>query len=162
MSRNTLRSSFAAASLSTAALALPFALSAQLRPANGPKMPMASPHVATQYTIDQFLSPASPLEVSASKKADRIAWVTYERGMRNIYTAAAPDFKAVRLTKFLDDDGVDVSSVRLSDDGSTAIFIRGSGQNRQGWVANPTHDPNGGERAVWAAHERDALAVGRP
>ena len=28
--------------------------------------------------------------------------------MRNVYTAAAPDFKAVRITKFLDDDGVDV------------------------------------------------------
>ena len=33
-----------------------------------------------------------------------------------------------------------------------ATFIRGSGQNRVGWVANPSHDPNGGERAVWAAH----------
>jgi dipeptidyl aminopeptidase/acylaminoacyl peptidase len=152
MSTISLRASFAAATLAMASLALPQALGAQLRPANGPKMPMPSAHVATQYTIDQFLSPASPLEVSASKKADRIAWVTYERGMRNVYTAAAPDFKAVRLTKFLDDDGVDVSSVRLSDDGSTAIFVRGSGQNRQGWVANPSHDPNGGERALWAAH----------
>ena len=51
----------------------------------------------------------------------------------------------------MDDDGVDVSSVQLSDDGSMAMFIRGSGTNRVGWVANPSHDPNGGERAVWAA-----------
>jgi dipeptidyl-peptidase-4 len=152
MSQISFRASFAAATLAMAPLALPHALGAQLRPANGPKVPLTSPRTPTQYTIDQFLSPASPLEMSAAKKADRIAWVTYERGMRNIYTAAAPDFRAVRLTKFLDDDGVDVSSVRLSDDGTTAIFIRGSGQNRQGWVANPTHDPNGGERAVWAAH----------
>ena len=35
------------------------------------------------------------------------------------------------------------SSVRLSDDGTMAIFVRGSGQNRVGWVANPSHDPNG-------------------
>ena len=42
-------------------------------------------------------------------------------------------------------------SVRLSDDGSMADFVRGSGQNRVGWVANPSHDPDGGERAVWAA-----------
>jgi dipeptidyl-peptidase 4 len=103
------------------------------------------------YTIDQFLSPASPLELGAAKHVDRVAWVTYERGMRNVYTAAAPDFKATRITKFLDDDGVDVSSVRLSDDGSVAIFVRGSGQNRAGWVANPSHDPNGPDRAVWAA-----------
>jgi len=106
---------------------------------------------ATTYTIDQFLSPASPLEVSAARKSDRIAWVTYERGMRNVYVASAPDFKPVRITKFMNDDGVDVGSVRLSDDGTMAIFVRGSGQNRDGWVANPSHDPDGGERAVWAA-----------
>src|SRR4051812_21811606 len=51
----------------------------------------------------------------------------------------------------MNDDGVDVGSVRLSDDGSVAIFIRGSAQNRVGWVANPSHDPNGPDRAVWAA-----------
>lgn len=102
-------------------------------------------------TVEQFMSPPSPLEMGAARKADRLAWVTYERGMRNVYTAAAPDFKAVRLTNFMKDDGIDVSSVRLSDDGSIAIFVRGSAQNRAGWVANPSHDPNGPDRAVWAA-----------
>src|SRR5947209_16374381 len=102
-------------------------------------------------TVEQFMSPPSPLEMGTARKADRLAWVTYERGMRNIYTAAAPDYKAVRLTNFMNDDGVDVSSVRLSDDGSMAIFVRGSAQNRAGWVANPSHDPNGPDRAVWAA-----------
>ena len=116
-----------------------------------PSASTASSKRATTYTIDQFLSPASPLEMSAARKADRIAYVVYERGMRNVYTAAAPGFKAVRLTKFLDDNGVDVSSVQLSDDGSIAIFVRGSAQNREGWVANPSHDPSGGDRAVWAA-----------
>ena len=106
---------------------------------------------ASGYTIDQFLSPPSPLEMGVARKADRIAYVVYEKGMRNVYTAAAPDFKPVRITKFLDDDGVDVGSVRLSDDGSTAIFVRGHGQNRVGWIANPSHDPNGPDRAVWAA-----------
>src|SRR5436309_3238634 len=110
-----------------------------------------SQKTATGPTIEQFLSPPSPLEFSAARKTDRLAWVTYEKGLRNVYTAAAPDFKAVRITKFMDDDGVDVSSVRLSDDGSVAIFVRGSGQNRQGWVANPSHNPSGPDPAVWAA-----------
>ncbi|MEP6492511.1 MAG: prolyl oligopeptidase family serine peptidase [bacterium] len=142
------RMSLAAASLALAALPL----GAQLRPVNHSTMPMPSGKAAGGYTIDQFLSPSSPLEVSAAKKSDKVAWVAYERGMRNVYVASAPDFKAVRLTKFMDDDGVDVSSVRLSDDGSMAVFIRGSGPNRVGWVANPSHDPAGGERAIWAAH----------
>ena len=126
-------------------------LPAQLRPANGPKMPSPATKYATTYTIADFLSPASPLELTAANKADRIAYVVYDRGVRNIYTAAAPDFKGVRITNFTKDDGIDVSSVRLSDDGSMAIFVRGSAQNREGWVANPSHDPNGPDRAVWAA-----------
>src|SRR5690349_18577797 len=115
----------------------------------------------SKATVAQFLSPSSPLELARAKDVDRVAWVAYERGMRNVYTAAAPDFKAVRLTSFMQDDGIDVSEVELSDDGSTAIFIRGTNQNRQGWVANPLHDPRGAERAVWAVRTSGAGAPWR-
>jgi len=101
-------------------------------------------------TIEQYLSPASPLEMTAARKADRIAWMTYDRGMRNVYTATAPAFRPVRLTRFLDDDGRDLTDVDLSDDGSIAVFVRGSAPNRQGWIANPSHDPSGAEREIWA------------
>ncbi len=99
----------------------------------------------------QFLSAASPLDVVAAKKADRVAWVAFEEGKRNAYTAAAPAFIPVRLTNFQKDDGVDMSEPRISDDGSTVIFVRGSAPNRDGWVANPMANPDGTERAVWAA-----------
>ena len=99
-------------------------------------------------TIEQYLSPASPLEMTAARKADRIAWMTYDRGMRNVYTAVAPSFRPVRLTRFLDDDGRDLTDVNLSDDGSIAVFVRGSAPNRQGWIANPSHDPSGAEREI--------------
>ena len=104
----------------------------------------------TKPTVAQFLGPASPLEISSAKKADRVAWVTYERGMRNVYTAAAPDFKPVRLTHFMKDDGVELTDVSLSDDGSIAVFVRGSAPNRVGWIANPSHFAAGAERAIWA------------
>ena len=93
---NALRSALSAILVATPAL-----LAAQTRSA--------------AYTIDQFLSPASPLEVSAARKADKLAWVTYEKGMRNIHVASAPSFKAARITNFMNDDGVDVGSVRLSE-----------------------------------------------
>ena len=99
----------------------------------------------------QFLSPASPLELVAAKRVDRVAWVSFEEGKRNAYTAVAPAFTPVRLTSFLKDDGIDTSGIRISDDGSTVIFMRGTVPNRDGWVANPTADPNGPERAIWAA-----------
>lgn len=120
--------------LALIAIALPSAGSAQGKP-----------------TIEQFMSPSSPLELVAAHRADRVAWIAYEKGMRNVYTAAAPDFKAVRLTAFLNDDGVDLTDVSISDDGRTIVFVRGSAPNREGWIANPSHDPEGGERAIWAA-----------
>src|SRR3954469_8211729 len=68
-------------------------------------------------TIDAFLSPAYPQELVSAKKTDRIAWWSYERGRRNVFSAAAPDFKPVRLTNFQDDNGVDIDSLQISDDG---------------------------------------------
>jgi dipeptidyl aminopeptidase/acylaminoacyl peptidase len=113
-------------------------------------MPTAAPQSGAP-TLDQFLGAASPLEVVAASKADRVAWVAYERGRRNVYTAAAPAFTPVKLTSYTKDDGVDLTDVKLSADGSTAVFVRGSAPNRQGWNANPSGDPNGGEEAIWAA-----------
>ncbi len=118
-------------------------------------LPAAVPavaHAQGKPTIDQFLSPGFPSELVSAKKADRIAWLTYERGQRNVYTAVAPDFKPVRLTKFLDDDGVTLSELSISDDGSIVTFVRGSEPNGEGWIANPSSNPNGGERDIWVAH----------
>src|SRR5687767_10843188 len=114
---------------------------------------------AKKPTIEQFMSPASPLELVAAKKADRLAWPVYDRGMRNVYTAAAPNFTPVALTRFLTDDGTELSTVSISDDGSVVVFVRGVGPNRQGWVANPSHNPDGGERAIWAARTTPTIAA---
>ncbi|HTL04429.1 MAG TPA: S9 family peptidase, partial [Gemmatimonadales bacterium] len=131
--------------MSTVSLRLAPALAALTLSALSPLAAQSKP------TIAQFLSPASPLELNAARKADRVAWVSYERGMRNVYAAGAPAFSPVRLTRFLADDGTDVTDVTLSDDGSLAVFVRGSAPNRVGWIANPSHDPGGAERAIWAA-----------
>ncbi len=101
-------------------------------------------------TIEQFMAPAAPLELVSARKADRVAWMAYERGMRNVYTAVAPSWTPVRLTRFLEDDGIDLTNVEISDDGGTVVFVRGSAPNRAGWVANPSHDPDGAERTIWA------------
>ncbi len=58
----------------------------------------AAPNKVPLY--QQFLSPASPQEVVAARKVDRVAWVDYAEGKRNAYTAAAPLFAPVRLTNF--------------------------------------------------------------
>jgi dipeptidyl aminopeptidase/acylaminoacyl peptidase len=108
------------------------------------------------FTIEQILSYSFSYGLASAKKADRIAWLEFEQGKRNVYTAAAPDFKPVRLANFMDDDGTDLTSLLISDDGSVVVFVRGSDPNRAGWVANPSQFPDGSEQAIWAVRSREA------
>ncbi|MDE2795143.1 MAG: prolyl oligopeptidase family serine peptidase [Gemmatimonadota bacterium] len=110
----------------------------------------APPLQAQRFSIEDVLSPGYPVELVAARGADRIAWIEYEEGRRNVYTAAGPGFEPVRLTRYEDDDGRDLSTLRISDDGSVVVFLRGHTPNRDGWIANPASDPRGAERAAWA------------
>jgi dipeptidyl-peptidase 4 len=120
--------------------------------------PAAAVQTRAVPLYQRFLSAASPLEVVAAKKVDRVAWTSFEEGKRNAYTAAGPTYTPVRLTNFMSDNGIDLSGVKISDDGSTVIFVRGTVPNRDGWVANPTADPNGPERSIWAARTTGGAA----
>src|SRR3954454_21494280 len=111
----------------------------------------AAPASPASPTIEEFLKPGTPTEVVAAKKAERIAWTAYEHGLRNVYTASAPAFTPVRLTNVTTDDGVELSDISIADDGGVVVFVRGTAPNRDGWVANPTANPAGAERTIWAA-----------
>ena len=113
--------------------------------------PVPAKSAAAGPTIQQFLKPGFPYELVSAAKADRIAWLSYEEGKRNVFTAAAPTFAVTRVTNFLKDDGTDLTGLEISEDGRTFVFVRGTAPNSIGWVANPTSDPNGAERAIWAA-----------
>lgn len=117
-------------------------------------------HAGAQHvpTIKQWLAPGYPQFMVAAKKADRIAWQVYDEGKRNVYFAAAPGFTPRRLTSFLEDDGVELTDVTISDDGSVVAFVRGLAPNREGWVANPTANPDGAERAIWAVRTSGGAA----
>src|SRR5262245_46305398 len=71
----------------------------------------SAPAVRHQPTIASFLKPGLPIELVSARKVDRIAWIAYEEGKRNVFTAAAPLFAPVRVTSFLKDDGVDLTGV---------------------------------------------------
>jgi hypothetical protein len=47
--------------------------------------------------------------VGEEERSHRLARV--RRGRRNVYTAGAPAFRPVRLTRHLEDDGVDTSRI---------------------------------------------------
>ena len=128
-----------------AALTMP---SWSVRPAAAPAAP----------TIEQFLMPGYPTEMVSARKVDRIAWTAYEHGRRNVYTASGPQFHALRVTNETKDDGVELSDLSISDDGAIVVFVRGTPPNREGWVANPTANPEGATRTIWAARTAGGAA----
>ena len=110
----------------------------------------SAPSAQTRRSAADFISPAFPFGMVSARTSDRLAWISYDEGKRNVFTAMGPDFKPVRLTSFMEDDGVDLTDLSLSADGSVAVFVRGHARNRDGWVANPLSNTTGTERAIWA------------
>src|SRR5262245_42367863 len=78
-----------------------------------PRAGGALPAKATRHipTMTQFMSFAFPEELIAARKADRIAWVSNDRGLRNVYTAVAPAFTPVRVTSFMKDNGIETTQL---------------------------------------------------
>lgn len=94
-------------------------------------------------TFESFKKYPFPTELTASKSGSKIAWAIDEQGKRNIYVAEGPEFKARKLTNFQEDDGQEITSLSISDDGKWVIFARG-GDHGSNWddalPVNPSAD----------------------
>jgi dipeptidyl aminopeptidase/acylaminoacyl peptidase len=104
---------------------------------------------AAQPTLERLLASAFPTGLAASPVDGAVAWVQYDRGVRNIWFAAGPDYTARMLTAYTEDDGQDLGSLVFSPDGRTLVYVRGGGPNRQGEHPNPAQLPDGAEQALW-------------
>lgn len=102
------------------------------------------------FTLEQVLGAPYSFNLVAASKVDRIAWVVNQKGVRNIWTAAAPNFKPKKLTNYTEDDGQPLSNLQLTPDGNTLVYVRGGNPNRVGENPNPTSNPEGAEQAIWA------------
>jgi len=106
---------------------------------------------AQSVTIDGLLAAPFPTELVAAPTGVRFAWVQSVEGVRNIWVADGPDFRARRITANAVDDGQDLTQLAFTSDGKYVVFTRGEGANRQGESPNPAHLSEGTEQAVWAA-----------
>src|SRR5436853_4598521 len=91
-------------------------------------------------TLEQLMSSPFPSELIASKRGDKVAWVFYSQGKRNIFVAEAPAFASRQLTHHDVEDGQDVTEIVFSPNGNTIAYVRGGNKNQNGEVANPTSD----------------------
>ncbi|HEY2117319.1 MAG TPA: DPP IV N-terminal domain-containing protein [Candidatus Angelobacter sp.] len=104
-----------------------------------------------RFTLEQVMSSPFPTALTSAAKANRIAWVFDSKGERNIWIADAPDFAGRQVTHYEGDDGQDIFAVKLTPDGKTVVYARGSEVSSEGHVANPATETKEPKQQVWAA-----------
>jgi dipeptidyl aminopeptidase/acylaminoacyl peptidase len=102
------------------------------------------------FTVEQVMSAPFPSGLTTDAHTSAIAWVFNSRGERNIWVAEGPEFTPRQLTHYTGDNGQEIDSVRLTPDGATVVYSRGSEVNGAGRAANPTAEPQQPLQQVWA------------
>ncbi|PYT79409.1 MAG: hypothetical protein DMG40_16235 [Acidobacteria bacterium] len=110
------------------------------------------PHaaLAQSLTVEQVMSSPFPDNLTGAARAPRIAWAFDAKGVRNVWIADAPAFSARQVTHYSEDDGLALASLRLTPDGGTVVYSRGSELNSLGEVADPTSNVTRPNQQVWA------------
>jgi dipeptidyl aminopeptidase/acylaminoacyl peptidase len=112
----------------------------------------AAPHT---FSLEQVLSSPFPTNLVADQadngRVGRIAWVFAAKGEHNVWIADAPNFEARQVTHYMGDDGMPLVALKLTPDGRTVVYARGTEANSAGEVADPTSGVEKRVQQVWAA-----------
>lgn len=118
-----------------------------------------SQHAAAQsFTVEQIMGAPFPTQLTASRQGSRIAWVFSQRGAQNIWIADGPGFEPKQVTHYSGDTGQPIASLRLSSDGASVVYARGTEINGEQRSANPLADAKQPKQQVWIA----AVSGGTP
>jgi dipeptidyl aminopeptidase/acylaminoacyl peptidase len=102
------------------------------------------------FTIEQVLGAPFPSQLRAARQGQRVAWVLNRHGERNVWVADGPDFVPRQVTHYQGDDGQPLASLRLTPDGQTLLYARGTEVNEAGESANPASRAQAPKQQVWA------------
>jgi dipeptidyl aminopeptidase/acylaminoacyl peptidase len=107
--------------------------------------------LASGFSLQQVLGSPFPTNLVRAENAGRIAWVFSTKGERNVWVADAPNFEARQVTHYTGDDGMPIAALKLTPDGRTVVYARGSEANSAGEIADPTSNVEKRLQQVWAA-----------
>lgn len=116
------------------------------------------------FTMAQVLSYPFVTEIEAAQNADRIAWVRNLNGVRNVWFAQGPKFRAHQITHYTADDGQEITQLTFSPDGTHLVYVRG-GDHDANWPAkgdlapDPDSSPVQPQVTIWAASLTGAAPV---
>jgi dipeptidyl aminopeptidase/acylaminoacyl peptidase len=116
--------------------------------------PAQSPAART-FSLEQVMSSPFPANLVSAENSNnqggRIAWVFSAQGARNVWVADAPNFETRQVTHYVGDDGMPIAALKLTPDGRTIVYARGSEVNGAGETADPTSNVEKRTQQVWAA-----------
>ena len=104
---------------------------------------------AVSFSLEQVMSAPFPSNLVAAVRSGRVAWVFNSKGVRNLWVADPPVFSARQVTHYDGDEGLPIASVRITPDGRSLVFVRGSEANDSGRVADPTNGVWARKQQVW-------------
>jgi dipeptidyl aminopeptidase/acylaminoacyl peptidase len=101
------------------------------------------------FTLEQVMSAPFPEELVAAPTGGAVAWVFNDRGARNIWIAAPPDYRGRAITSYAEDDGQEITDLHWTPDGKAIVYVRGGGKNGRGEYPNPRSVTSGVTQGVW-------------
>jgi len=105
------------------------------------------------FTLESVLSYPYPLNLTAGPDGHTIAYVLNERGVRNVFVATAPDYTPRMVTHYTDDDGQEITNLKISHDGKYVVYVRG-GDHDSNWPPpfppDPARSPSAPQMEVWS------------
>ncbi len=105
---------------------------------------------SSSFSLEQVLSSPFPTNLVAAQHAGRIAWVFAAKGEQNVWIADAPNFEAREVTHYTGDAGLPLAALKITTDGRTVVYARGTEANGAGEIADPTSGVEKRTQQVWA------------
>src|SRR5579862_1696598 len=93
------------------------------------------------FTLEQVRAYPFPCELVTAPKGERAAWVFVQHGIHNIWGVEGPEWNALRLTDYQEDDGQELTHLRFTPDGERIVCVRG-GDHHSNWPAPGNLQPN--------------------
>lgn len=90
---------------------------------------------AQHFDLESIYGFPFPTELTASATGSKIAFALNEQGKRNIYVANNHNFELTKLTNYSLDDGQEISSLSIADDGKWIVYVRGGDHGGSGGAA---------------------------
>jgi dipeptidyl aminopeptidase/acylaminoacyl peptidase len=104
---------------------------------------------AQPFTLEQIMSAPFASSLLASPSGARVAWLINEQGRRNLWVAAAPEWKGHKVTDFREDDGQEIDNIAWAHDCSFMVFSRGGDFEMGRENPNPAIAAQKPDQSVW-------------